>query len=491
MAELKQRKENFVTGLSGGSIEEINWVTSTAVCAYFCWNLISSANDQSQVGYVIDFLLNWGGLLLAITIYSDNPWGLNILILVPSVIYWLGGRLSKKPKAKKDHRKGPNNGESKKAESSEVELVKRPFITAYRGGMMVITALAILAVDFQIFPRRFAKVETWGTSLMDLGVGSFVFSNGVVSSRTLLKSELSGRKVSPVQKITSALKSSGSILVLGLLRLFFVKNLEYQEHVTEYGVHWNFFITLALLPLAMIPIDAIATYAPRFVIAVFMSIACDSMMVYKEGFLSFLINSPRRTLVESNREGMVSFVGYCSIFLWGQTTGFYTLASKATKNNMYKSSSVPVEKAKNLSGWDKLTSKNPLSGLLIWSFISILIAQVVYAHHPFNISRRFANLPYVAWVASYNIVALTLYCIVDALFGNGTSKFRIPISLDAINSNGLFLFLLANVSTGLINMCVPTLDVSAANAFIILLTYASFLALTAAIMLKRGLSIKL
>jgi phosphatidylinositol glycan class W len=58
---------------------------------------------------------------------------------------------------------------------------RRPFITYYRAYANIITAFSILAVDFKIFPRNFAKVETYGTGLMDVGVGGFLITNAVVS----------------------------------------------------------------------------------------------------------------------------------------------------------------------------------------------------------------------------------------------------------------------------------------------------------------------
>jgi len=481
MSTLKARKEEFVTGLNGGSIEEINIVTSVALTSYFCWNLLNEANGDNELNIFVDFALNWLALLLSITLYAGNIKLLSTLMTVPCLIMFIYFKSNRRVTSKQKPKKPV-------AKDEKFQLLRKPYISAYRSGMLILTCLAIIAVDFPIFPRRFAKVETWGTSLMDLGVGSFVFSNGLVSSRRLMQSKT---RVNIFRRLIGALRSSSSLLVLGLLRLYFVKNLDYQEHVTEYGVHWNFFITLSFLPIVLVFIDPLAEYIPRFIIALIFSGIYDWKLVNDPKFLKFLILEDRDNLFNANREGIFSFIGYCAIFLWGQSTGFYLLGNVPTINNLYKNSTITIDHKSKLTGWAKYTTVRPLSGLLIWSAILITLDQLILAFHPHAVSRRFANFPYTIWVAAYNVGFLTIYCAVDQLFGNYKKKYNLPVSLEAMNSNGLVLFLLSNVSTGLINMSFTTIDASDYTALLTLVSYAAFLAIVSTILYKRRIFVRL
>ncbi|CCH60095.1 hypothetical protein TBLA_0C02900 [Henningerozyma blattae CBS 6284] len=499
MSTLKERKEEFVSGLDGGSIEEINLVTSVSLVSYVCWYLYSDNRNSIW----LDFVLNWISMLLSITKYSDNIVLLNLLLIVPAVIF-NANNIKNKLFKKQNSNKIQKNDEIK-----DFALPKIPFLTAYRSSMLVITMIAILAVDFQIFPRRFAKVETWGTSLMDLGVGSFVFSNGIVAARSLLKDKMSPNGKNPLfQRIIVSFRSGGTLLVIGLLRTYFVKNLEYQEHVTEYGVHWNFFLTLAFLPPALVLVDPIAEFIPRVLIALGIGLTYEFCQLYNEGqLLKFMILGPRTNIFNSNREGILSFFGYCSIFLLGQSTGFYILGNAPTKNNLYKPSvdillngsstkqsrrsNIKNNQQKSISTWDRLTTVTPIAGLLLSSLISIAIYQIIMAYHPYNISRRFANLPYCSWVVAYNLSFLSMYCLIGNLLGNDDYDSKVPITLEACNRNGLIMFLLSNVTTGVVNMMIPTIDSTDIEALAILIAYSLFLCGVSMILFKKGWFIKI
>ena len=51
--------------------------------------------------------------------------------------------------------------------------------------------------------------------------------------------------------ILKSIKSCIPLFVLGLMRLASVKATDYQEHVSEYGTHWNFFFTLLVVKVSI------------------------------------------------------------------------------------------------------------------------------------------------------------------------------------------------------------------------------------------------
>ncbi|PVV04787.1 hypothetical protein BB560_000698 [Smittium megazygosporum] len=95
--------------------------------------------------------------------------------------YYLYSRFSNQ-KLNYNSKDSPNFPESTSSPSEASESYKG-YLSVYRGSMMILTCFSILAVDFPVFPRRYQKTDTYGTSVMDIGVGSFVFSSGIVGYR--------------------------------------------------------------------------------------------------------------------------------------------------------------------------------------------------------------------------------------------------------------------------------------------------------------------
>lgn len=75
--------------------------------------------------------------------------------------------------------------------------------------------------------------------MMDFGSAAFVFTSGLMQ-----------KPHQPRTKFTKLITSSWPLALLASARLVAVKLTGYPEHVTEYGVHWNFFATLSCLRVA-------------------------------------------------------------------------------------------------------------------------------------------------------------------------------------------------------------------------------------------------
>ncbi|KAL2136502.1 hypothetical protein VTI74DRAFT_3327 [Chaetomium olivicolor] len=487
----KQLKEDFVSNLSGGSVAEIAQVCAVAPVVAFLWSALQARQSffkpYTGLAFVVDFLLNVGALLLSVTLYSNAPLLLNILLLTAAAsVYLVPSALS--PRRKKPQL--PPNAQSKTSAGPLDVLSTKPFLTNYRGNMMVVTCICILAVDFRLFPRRFAKVETWGTSLMDMGVGSFVFSAGIVASRPVLKERAEGKTTPLGTRLTRSVRHSLQLLALGLVRLLSVKGLDYAEHVTEYGLHWNFFFTLGFLPPFVALFQSALKVVPSYAgLAILLGVLYQ-VVLESTDLKSYILVGPRTNLLSMNREGIFSFWGYLAIFLAGQDTGMFVL---------------PRNLSRGASGTSSKRSTLLLT-LTVWSvvWLALYFFCTDYTYGAgLTVSRRLANLPYILWVVASNSALVLAFCAVDTLLfpafyrahnakaereAYDTATSRV---VRAYNRNGLAVFLLANLLTGLVNMTVPTLDVGRATALGILFGYMGVLTAVAVGLDMYDITIKL
>ncbi|EJK69556.1 hypothetical protein THAOC_09172 [Thalassiosira oceanica] len=335
---------------------------------------------------------------------------------------------------------------------------RRPaFLTVHRSSVYILTTIAILAVDFPIFPRRYCKTEESGYGLMDIGASSFVIIAGWTSALNARGADGAPQAVGSLA--FKATKKCLPLFIIGLVRLATNKGLEYQEHVSEYGVHWNFFFTLSFVEGFMVLWKGFKKHAPTRGLPIDLVVGTLIMASYQRfltfgGGQDFVENGARscsgdtyeghmpRWMCDAfaaNREGILGCVGYLSLRMISEDMSRYCL----------------------INGTKKGTTGR---GLLLASVVTWTLHFVLTRGLGIPSSRRSTNASFVSWSLAHNVTLLLLFY--KEMRGND-----LPPIQDAVNQFGLAVFLASNILTGLVNLTVDTLHSSNFQAFCVLSLY--------------------
>jgi phosphatidylinositol glycan class W len=342
----KAAKIDFVSDMRGTTIAEIAAVTLMTPVSFFTHALLTHYIDARQAApthwtrstafaFASHLILVEGSVLLSMTVMAHRLvelYAAHALVILTCLLLsfidpqiGIGSLVSPL---------GEHSSTALRALSSS----RKPFLSVYRAQMMMSTVVAILAVDFYVFPRRFAKTEEFGFGLMDVGVGSFILSHAMVSpmARALSGSDaaMRAKKTDDPRATTSSAPVSGGrswarmllkvaqnvspMLLMGSARFFMIRTTNYQEHVTEYGVHWNFFFTLAVVALlsTLISVRPPLAGALGTILIVGYQFALQHL-----GLEHYILHAPRVDFVSANKEGICSAVGYFALYLFGVELG--------------------------------------------------------------------------------------------------------------------------------------------------------------------------
>ncbi|CAG9784139.1 unnamed protein product [Diatraea saccharalis] len=434
--EYKKYHESFMENNHGSTpVHTFLCIFFTVQCSIFCaLNIKYPITYQYLYEYMVIVL----PLILAHTILSNYIYLLNFIIftLLLKHLYTIYSKLKlRKTYIKKNYFK------SNKLHS----------ISCLRGLTYLITVFCILAVDFNIFPRHLAKTENYGYSLMDTGVGLFVLMSGLVHKNS--------KNNNFTMLIRSNIKFVTILIILGVARFISIKQLDYQEHVTEYGVHWNFFFTLAICKVIS---TVILLYTKHALFASILLLVVHEYLLII-GLEKWVFGDTLRTnIINANREGISSSLGYVTLYLFAA----YLKSVLLDENN------------------NRYTIQIKLTLFSVCFWLSCFIANF---YRP--ASRTLANASYCLYLESVLLIVITFLYFFEVQFHSNNTDFSVPLILSAVNDNGLLYFLVANLCTGAINLSINTLFVSPIGALLILNMYMVLLVCLVICLKQNGIRI--
>ncbi|GAX73732.1 hypothetical protein CEUSTIGMA_g1185.t1 [Chlamydomonas eustigma] len=327
--------------------------------------------------------------------------------------------------------------------------IRKMYISLFRGGLMMYTCLCILAVDFPAFPRRYAKAEGYGGGLMDVGVGGIVLASGLVSKRhECRKVATGGRYVSNIQggsdrghasaytvprlglqrmsmslsilmegmdRLKRSLRVVLPCAILGGARFVSVKLLGYQEQVGEYGAHWNFFCTIAVVMLLshMIPLPRRCVHTGSMAV-VFICLHQMSLTVLGLGDWAL---SPHRgsDLISLNKEGLVSCLGYWCLYLVGaaMAQAMHDMAMDINNCTFTHVNAIMEQRECDPLSPVETVSHSSLKwgSMLVGIDVALWSCLLVLEHTLEPRSRRTCNAAYIVWITGLSLCVLLTFSV--------------------------------------------------------------------------------
>lgn len=378
-----------------------------------------------------------------------------------------------------------NNDKSIKETKQKFEIIDSFFLS-----ILISTTIMILAVDFKVFPRRNCKIEHFGLGLMDAGAIYFLAMNAILSPEVkflgLTQSNDNSNKLKVIKK---NVYSCSILLIIGLIRLVTVKNLNYQEHVSEYGVHMNFFLLLVLIKFIGMVLTLISTKLIFNPIFGFLLILLHEILLKKFGFSDYIQQDGyRSTFLDKNKESFFTLFGYIgfylSCFYWASKIYQKLINSSSIDQSLFRNS---VNSTFNSSNYN--SKYNTIYFCLKYGLFYFLIF-LLSNHFSEPISRRNVNMAFtclmlstICLIGSFEFIWTILY---DRFYLNTNETFKRDhkstnvklIIQEAYTKNGLITFLFSNILTGFVNMSTNTMQLSDLNAIILLFTYSFIVAIS-------------